>query len=114
MRRLFVTLGGTLVFTLAGTFTGGLANATTLVGTSLRTATDSVSSVENTACWRRGWHGWGWYPCGGAVVVSVPAAPVVVAPAPAPVVVAPAPAPCYGHGWHRVCNGWGHCWRVCN
>lgn len=105
MRRLFVTLAGALA--LAGPVGSGLANATTLGSTAVRSAVDSITSVEKTACWRRGWHGWGWYPCGEAVVVPVPG-PI------APVVVAPGPGPCYGRGWHRVCNGWGHCWRACN
>lgn len=44
--------------------------------------------------------------------------PVVVAPravvaAPGPVLVAPG-APCGGRGRHRVCNGMGNCWMVCN
>jgi hypothetical protein len=38
-------------------------------------------------------------------------APVVVAPG--AVVVAPG-APCGGRGRHRVCNGMGNCWMVCN
>ncbi len=37
-------------------------------------------------------------------------APVVVAPG--PIVVEP--GPCGGRGTHRVCNGYGRCWRVCN
>jgi hypothetical protein len=112
MRRQFVTLAGTLGFAFLGLAGSGSANATALGSTSLRPAADSIASVEKTACWRQGWHGWGWYPCGGPVVVAP--APVVVAPGPAAVVVAPGPGPCYGRGWHRVCNGWGHCWRACN
>jgi len=109
MRRLFVTLAGALVLSLAGPVGSGSAHASTLGSTAVHTAADSISAIEKTACWRRGWHGWGWYPCGEAVVVPVPGpvAPVVVAPA-------PGPGPCYGRGWHRVCNGWGHCWRACN
>lgn len=37
--------------------------------------------------------------------------PAVVVPG--VVVVAPG-APCGGRGRHRVCNGMGHCWMVCN
>jgi len=47
-------------------------------------------------CRRNGWYGGVYY--GGGV-------------APVPV---PGPGPCYGRGWHRVCNGFGQCWRVCN
>ena len=110
MRRLCVTLAGASVFMLVGLVGIDVANATSLAGASVRIAADSITPVEKTACWRHGWHGWGWYPCGAAVVVPAPG------PGPAAVVVAPAPGPgpCYGRGWHRVCNAWGHCWRVCN
>jgi len=112
MRRLFATSAGALVFALVGLAGTGSANAATFASTSVRAAADSIAAVEKTACWRQGWHGWGWYPCGAPVVVAP--APVVVAPAPAAVVVAPGPGACYGRGWHRVCNGWGRCWRACN
>ena len=26
-------------------------------------AAAAIDPVEKTACWRYGWHGWGWYPC---------------------------------------------------
>jgi hypothetical protein len=106
MRSSFVTLGGTLVLALEVLVATSPANATTLASAPVRAAADSITSVEKTACWRRGWHGWGWYPCGGPVVVATPV--------PGAVVVAPGPGPCGGRGWHRVCNGWGHCWRACN
>jgi len=91
MRRLLITSAA--VLGLMGLVAP--ADAVTPGSVGLRAAADSVASVERTACWRYGWHGWGWYPwCG--------------------VVVAPGPGPCFGRGWHRVCNGWGRSWRVCN
>ena len=30
---------------------------------SVRGAAATIDPVEKTACWRWGWHGWGWYPC---------------------------------------------------
>ena len=30
-----------------------------------RSAAASIDLVDQTACWRWGWHGWGWYPCWG-------------------------------------------------
>lgn len=108
MRRLYVTLAGASVFAFSGLVGIDVGNAATLAGASVRIAADSITPLEQTACWRRGWHGWGWYPCEAAVVVPAPG------PGPAAVVVAPGPGPCYGRGWHRVCNGWGHCWRACN
>jgi CubicO group peptidase (beta-lactamase class C family) len=27
-------------------------------------AAETINPIEKAACWRYGWHGWGWYPCG--------------------------------------------------
>ena len=53
---------------------------------------ETLNPVEKTACWRYGWHGWGWYPCG-----------YVVRPG----------YGYYGGGWRRGYGyGWrGHGWR---
>jgi len=55
-------------------------------------AAEAVNPIEKTACWRYGWHGWGWYPCG-----------YVVRPG----------YGYYGGGWRRGYGyGWrGHGWR---
>src|SRR5215813_10067086 len=29
----------------------------------VKDAAATLDPVEKTACWRYGWHGWGWYPC---------------------------------------------------
>lgn len=29
----------------------------------LRGAAETINPIDNVACWRYGWHGWGWYPC---------------------------------------------------
>jgi hypothetical protein len=49
-------------------------------------AAEAINPIEKTACWRYGWHGWGWYPCGYVV------------------------RPGYGYygGWRR---GYGYGWR---
>lgn len=62
-------------------------------------ASRSVNPIETTGCWRRGWHGWGWYPwCG------------FYGPGPGPYWGGPYWGPRWGWGrgwgWHR---GWG--WR---
>jgi hypothetical protein len=31
-------------------------------------AAETLNQIEKTACWRYGWHGYGWYPCAGYVV----------------------------------------------
>jgi hypothetical protein len=32
---------------------------------------DAINPIEKAACWRPGWHGWGWYPyCGPPRVVE--------------------------------------------
>jgi hypothetical protein len=30
-------------------------------------AAEAISPIDKAACWRYGWHGWGWYPCGYVV-----------------------------------------------
>ena len=30
-------------------------------------AAEAINPIDKTACWRYGWHGYGWYPCGGYV-----------------------------------------------
>jgi hypothetical protein len=40
----------------------------------VRAASESVSPIEQAACWRYGWHGWGWYPfCGPQPAIIEPA-----------------------------------------
>ena len=29
----------------------------------VRGALADVNPIEQAGCYRRGWHGWGWYPC---------------------------------------------------
>lgn len=31
----------------------------------VRGAAETLNVIDKTACWRRGWHGGGWYPCWG-------------------------------------------------
>jgi hypothetical protein len=31
----------------------------------VRGAAETLTVIDKTACWRRGWHGWGWYRCWG-------------------------------------------------
>ena len=38
----------------------------------VRDAAEGLNLVDKTACWRYGWHGWGWYPCGYAYVRPYP------------------------------------------
>ena len=30
----------------------------------VRGAAEQINPIDNVACWRYGWRGWGWYPCG--------------------------------------------------
>jgi hypothetical protein len=30
---------------------------------SVRGAAETINPIDHVACWRYGWHGWGWYPC---------------------------------------------------
>jgi hypothetical protein len=61
MRKLVLAIigAGGLV---AGTL--GQAGAVTLDPAAIRPAIEAVNPVEKTLCWRWGWHGWWYYPCG--------------------------------------------------
>ena len=38
----------------------------------VRAPSEAVNPVEKAACWRMGWHGWGWYPhCGPRAEVVI-------------------------------------------
>lgn len=39
------------------------AGALILDPATTRSAAAAIDVVDKTACWRWGWHGWGWYPC---------------------------------------------------
>jgi hypothetical protein len=51
-------------------------------------AAATLDLVEKTACWRYGWHGWGWYPCFYGYRTY----------------------PYYGYGWGYRRWGWGGGW----
>jgi hypothetical protein len=38
----------------------------------LRPAVEAAKPVEQTACWRAGWRGWGWYRCWGGAYYGGP------------------------------------------
>ncbi len=65
MRKL--VLGGLVALALSAFGAAG-AQAGPLAPDGLRQAIDSISAVNNVACWRRGWNGWGWYSCRRVVV----------------------------------------------
>jgi len=65
MRKLALTVAATAAILAVGSLSAYRAEAMTLGGPAgVRGAIDAISPVEKTACWRWGWHGWGWYPCG--------------------------------------------------
>ena len=61
MRRTLVALS-TAVPLIAGLFGSNRAEA--MVGAQLSQAAQSINPIEETACWRLGWHSWGLSPCG--------------------------------------------------
>jgi hypothetical protein len=62
MRRWFLAAAATLLTAAAITTAGALP----LGPGAARPAVETINPVEQTACWRWGWRGWGWYPCWGA------------------------------------------------
>jgi hypothetical protein len=64
MRRILVALS-TAAALMAGPFVLGSNQAEAMVtAPQLDRAEQSINPIEKTACWRWGWRGWGWYPCG--------------------------------------------------
>jgi hypothetical protein len=60
MHRILLAAGAAaLLWTLASTPAGAFTNDPGAI----RPAIGALDTVEKTACWRWGWHGWGWYPC---------------------------------------------------
>jgi hypothetical protein len=62
MRKILVAAvsGAAILYMIASP-----AGALSLDPNAVRPAVDAVSAIEKTACWRPGWHGWGWYHCWG-------------------------------------------------
>lgn len=64
MRRFLVALSAAAAL-MAGSFLLGSNRAEAMVtAPQLDPAAQSINPIEKTACWRWGWRGWGWYPCG--------------------------------------------------
>jgi hypothetical protein len=61
MRRHVVAMAGLAVLLLVVSFTH--ADALTLSPGAIAPAINAITTVDKAACWRWGWHGWGWYPC---------------------------------------------------
>ena len=64
MRKMTMLAAGAAM--LAGVvLTAGPSQAVTLgAPTAVTGAAATLNPVEKAACWRYGWRGWGWYPCG--------------------------------------------------
>ena len=63
MRQIVVSAAGAAAI-LTAAMTAPVA-AIPLDPGAMRPAADAVNPVDKTACWRWGWHGWGWYRCWG-------------------------------------------------
>jgi hypothetical protein len=80
---------------------------------SIRSAADSVRTIESAACYGFGWRGWGLYP--GLHPACLRVAPAYVAPgyvAGAPVYAAPA-YPAVGRCWVSAPDGRSGYWAAC-
>jgi hypothetical protein len=62
MRELMLAIVGAAAMLVAGAL--GPAGAITIAPAAVRAAIETVNPVEKALCWRWGWHGWGYYPCG--------------------------------------------------
>lgn len=84
MRRLTMLAAAAALFSAAA-LTSAPSQAMP-VGTGVQGAAETINPVDKAACWRRGWRGWGWYPCFYG-----------------PRIYGPRVYGWYGHRW-----GWGH------
>jgi hypothetical protein len=63
MRRILLAVSAAALIT--GPFVLGSNRAEAMVTASqLDRAEQSIDPIEKAGCWRWGWRGWGWYPCG--------------------------------------------------
>jgi len=64
MRKSVLALTAAAAMLTAGVTMSSPAGAMTVGGPEgIRGALDTINPVDKAACWRYGWHGWGWYPC---------------------------------------------------
>jgi hypothetical protein len=65
MRKLALTAAAAASILVGGSLVAGPAAAITISPAGVRDAVDALGTVEKTtSCWRHGFFGWGWYPCG--------------------------------------------------
>ena len=64
MRRMITLAGAAALFSAAALMAGPSQAMTFGARAGVRGAAEGLNVIDKTACWRYGWHGWGWYPCG--------------------------------------------------
>ena len=63
MRKLTSLAAAAALVSAAALFAAPSQAMTLGVPSAVKGAAATLDTVEKTACWRYGWHGWGWYPC---------------------------------------------------
>ena len=63
MRKLTSLAAVAALFAAAMLFSASSQAMTPGTAPGVKGAAAAIDPVEKTACWRYGWHGWGWYPC---------------------------------------------------
>jgi hypothetical protein len=92
MRKMMTRAAVAAAVFSAAALLAGPTNAMTLgTPSGVVDAAKTINPVDSVACWRYGWRGWGWYPCGWV-----------------------RPYPYYGAyggwGWRRPYWGWRRPW----
>jgi len=72
MRKMITLAGVAALFSAAALMAGPSQAMTFGAQTGVRGAAEGLNVIDKTACWRYGWHGWGWYPCGYYYARSYP------------------------------------------
>ena len=63
MRKLTSLAAVAALFAAAMLFSAPSQAMTPGTASGVKGAAAAIDPIEKTACWRYGWHGWGWYPC---------------------------------------------------
>ncbi len=63
MRRLSMLAAATALFAAVALMSSPSQAATLGAPAAVNGAAATLNPIEKAACWRYGWHGWGWYPC---------------------------------------------------
>jgi hypothetical protein len=67
MRKMIMLAAAAALFSAAALVSGPAQAVPFGAPSGVLGAAEAINPIDKTACWRYGWNGWGWYPCGYVV-----------------------------------------------